>query len=168
MRSPPRCSLARWQRLENEGARPTSALGEHGHKDPSVDVLYVKALAATFTVNTMPEATFPALADHGDSTASCPSTAATAKRCWPDSRARQGLDALAGMLQDRAKSFRESWTTAECTPRERGDSRRFERQQAERREGRQPPSAATARAQLERASRAGLGRAARRADDRGS
>ena len=38
-----------------------------GTKDPKAsDVLYVKALAAPFTVNTMPEATLLALADHGE------------------------------------------------------------------------------------------------------
>jgi transaldolase len=57
----------RWQRAYNAEARPQRLLwASTGTKDPKVsDVLYVKALAAPFTVNTMPEATLKALADHG-------------------------------------------------------------------------------------------------------
>ncbi|MBV8732419.1 MAG: transaldolase, partial [Acidobacteriia bacterium] len=55
----------RYQRLFNEGARPQRLLwASTGTKDPQAsDLLYVKALAAPFTVNTMPEATLKALAD---------------------------------------------------------------------------------------------------------
>ncbi len=58
----------RWQRAFNAGARPQRLLwASTGTKDPKAsDVLYVKALAAPFTVNTMPEATLLALADHGE------------------------------------------------------------------------------------------------------
>src|SRR6266446_5031142 len=47
----------RWQRVFNEGARPQRLLwASTGTKDPGAsDVLYVKSLAAPFTVNTMPE-----------------------------------------------------------------------------------------------------------------
>ncbi len=57
----------RWQRLENARARPQRLLwASTGTKDPNAsDVLYVGALAAPFTVNTMPEGTLKALADHG-------------------------------------------------------------------------------------------------------
>src|SRR5262249_32830749 len=57
----------RWQRVFNAGARPQRLLwASTGTKDPSAsDILYVKALAAPFTVNTMPEGTLKALADHG-------------------------------------------------------------------------------------------------------
>src|SRR4029453_17489364 len=57
----------RWQRIYNAGARPQRLLwASTGTKDPKVsDVLYIKALAAPFTVNTMPEGTLKALADHG-------------------------------------------------------------------------------------------------------
>src|SRR5271157_717575 len=57
----------RWQRAFNAGARPQRLLwASTGVKDPKAsDVLYIKALAAPFTVNTMPEATLLALADHG-------------------------------------------------------------------------------------------------------
>jgi transaldolase len=58
---------SRWQRAFNSGARPQRLLwASTGTKDPKAsDVLYVKALAAPFTVNTMPENTLKALADHG-------------------------------------------------------------------------------------------------------
>ena len=58
----------RWQRLANAGARPQRLLwASTGTKDPEAsDVLYVKALAAPFTVNTMPEETLLAFADHGE------------------------------------------------------------------------------------------------------
>src|ERR1700728_4474569 len=58
----------RWQRASNAGARPQRLLwASTGTKDPKAsDTLYVKALAAPLTVNTMPEGTLKALADHGD------------------------------------------------------------------------------------------------------
>lgn len=57
----------RWQRLLNEGARPQRLLfASTGTKDPSAsDVLYVEGLAAPHTVNTMPEETLLAFAEHG-------------------------------------------------------------------------------------------------------
>jgi len=58
----------RWQRLANEGARPQRLLwASTGTKDPEAsDVLYIEALAAPLTVNTMPEKTLLAFADHGE------------------------------------------------------------------------------------------------------
>ena len=58
----------RSQRAFNAGARPQRLLwASTGTKDPKApDVLYIKALAAPFTVNTMPEGTLLALADHGE------------------------------------------------------------------------------------------------------
>jgi transaldolase len=57
----------RWQRLANAGARPQRLLwASTGTKDPDAsDVLYIKALAAPFTINTIPDATLLAFADHG-------------------------------------------------------------------------------------------------------
>ena len=57
----------RWQRLANEGARPQRLLfASTGTKDPEAsDVLYVEALAAPFTINTMPDKTLLAFAEHG-------------------------------------------------------------------------------------------------------
>jgi transaldolase len=58
----------RCQRLLNEGARAQRLLwASTGTKDPKAsDVLYVEALASPFTVNTMPESTLLAFADHGE------------------------------------------------------------------------------------------------------
>jgi len=57
----------RWLRLANTGARPQRLLwASTGTKDPAAsDVLYIKALAAPFTVNTIPDKTLLAFADHG-------------------------------------------------------------------------------------------------------
>lgn len=61
-------SSPRWQRIYNAGARPQRLLwASTGTKDPKAsDVLYIEALAAPFTVNTMPEGTLKAFADHGE------------------------------------------------------------------------------------------------------
>src|SRR5262249_17804380 len=58
----------RWQRAFNAGARPQRLLfASTGTKDPQAsDILYVQALAAPFTVNTMPEKTLNALAQHNE------------------------------------------------------------------------------------------------------
>jgi transaldolase len=56
----------RWQRILNAGAHSQRLLwASTGTKDPKAsDILYVQALAKPFTVNTMPEATLNALAEH--------------------------------------------------------------------------------------------------------
>lgn len=61
---------ARWRRLENLGAMPQRLLwASTGTKDPNAsDLLYVKALAAPLTINTLPEETLTALAEHGGET----------------------------------------------------------------------------------------------------
>ncbi len=58
---------ARWLRLANAGARPQRLLwASTGTKDPDAsDTLYIKALAAPFTINTIPDKTLLAFADHG-------------------------------------------------------------------------------------------------------
>ncbi|MEU3282547.1 transaldolase [Streptomyces antibioticus] len=60
----------RWAALEQAGARPQRPLwASTGVKDPAYrDTLYVEELVAPGTVNTMPEATLDATADHGDIT----------------------------------------------------------------------------------------------------
>jgi transaldolase len=103
----------RWQRAFNAGARPQRLLwASTGTKDPKAsDVLYVKALAASFTVNTMPEATLLALADHGElgsimSTDGGDCEAVLARF----SETGVKLEALAAQLQaDGAKAFVKSW-----------------------------------------------------------
>ncbi len=103
----------RWQRAFNAGARPQRLLwASTGTKDPKAsDVLYIKALAAPFTVNTMPEATLLALADHGDlgSIMSADGGACEAVSArFSDAGIK--LDALAAQLQaEGAKAFVKSW-----------------------------------------------------------
>src|SRR5712672_389768 len=67
-------SSARWMRAYNAGARPQRLLwASTGTKDPKAsDDLYIKSLAAPFTVNTMPEGTLKAFADHGGVGATLP------------------------------------------------------------------------------------------------
>src|SRR5438093_2346512 len=103
----------RWQRVFNAGARPQRLLwASTGTKDPKAsDVLYIKALAAPFTVNTMLEATLKAVADHGELGSIM---AAGGGNCEEVIRefAKVGIkvDALATQLQEEgAKSFVNSW-----------------------------------------------------------
>jgi len=103
----------RWQRVFNAGARPQRLLwASTGTKDPGAsDVLYIRALAAPFTVNTMPEGTLKALADHGALGGSLPADGGDCEEvlAW-FTRAGIDVDALAGQLQDEgAKSFVNSW-----------------------------------------------------------
>jgi transaldolase len=106
-------SSPRWQRVFNAGARPQRLLwASTGTKDPKAsDVLYVKALAAPFTVNTMPEATLKALADHGELGAILPADGGDSERVLAlFAQAGIDVDALAAQLQDEgAKSFVKSW-----------------------------------------------------------
>ncbi len=69
----------RWQRLAAAGAQPQRLLwASTGTKDPAApDTLYVEALAAPGTINTLPEKTLLAFADHGQVERRCLPTAAT-------------------------------------------------------------------------------------------
>jgi transaldolase len=103
----------RWQRIYNTGARPQRLLwASTGTKDPKVsDVLYVKALAAPFTVNTMPEGTLKALADHGEISEIMSADGGDYATMF-DQFATAAVDIyeLAAKLQDEgAKSFVNSW-----------------------------------------------------------
>jgi transaldolase len=103
----------RWRRAYNAGARPQRPLwASTGTKDPQAsDVLYVKALAAPFTVNTMPESTLKALADHGELAEILPADGGDCEEVLAQF-AKAGVDvyALAAQLQDEgAKSFVKSW-----------------------------------------------------------
>jgi transaldolase len=104
---------ARWQRAYNAGARPQRLLwASTGTKDPNAsDILYVKALAAPFTVNTMPEATLKALAGHTELGSIMPADGGECEEVLAQF-AKTGIDvdALAAQLQDEgAKSFVKSW-----------------------------------------------------------
>jgi transaldolase len=103
----------RWQRAFNAGARPQRLLwASTGTKDAHAsDVLYVKALAAPFTVNTMPEATLKGLADHGDVSALLPADGGDCEEVLASfAKAGIDVDALAVRLQDEgARAFVKSW-----------------------------------------------------------
>jgi transaldolase len=103
----------RWQRVFNAGARPQRLLwASTGTKDPGVsDVLYIRALAAPFTVNTMPEGTLKALADHGAVGEMLPADGGDCEEVLARfAGAGIDVDALASQLQDEgAKSFVGSW-----------------------------------------------------------
>jgi transaldolase len=103
----------RWQRAFNSGARPQRLLwASTGTKDPKAsDVLYVKALAAPFTVNTMPEGTLKALADHEELGSTLAADGGDCEEVLAQfANAGIDVDALAEKLQDEgAKSFVRSW-----------------------------------------------------------
>jgi transaldolase len=103
----------RWQRIYNAGARPQRLLwASTGTKDPKAsDVLYIKALAAPFTVNTMPEGTLKALADHGELSEIMSADGGTCEAVLDQfGKAGIDVDALAAKLQEEgAKSFVASW-----------------------------------------------------------
>jgi transaldolase len=103
----------RWQRVYNAGARPQRLLwASTGTKNPKAsDVLYIKALAAPFTVNTIPEGTLKALADHGQIGPMLPVDGGDCEAVLAEF-AKAGIDpgALGVQLQDEgAKSFVKSW-----------------------------------------------------------
>src|SRR6201995_4139276 len=104
---------ARSRRSYNEGARPQRLLwASTGTKDPAAsDVLYVKALAAPLTVNTMPEGTVRALADHGEIGEMLPANGGDSEEVLSQfAKVGVEVDALAATLQDEgAKSFVKSW-----------------------------------------------------------
>ncbi|HEU0317257.1 MAG TPA: transaldolase [Solirubrobacteraceae bacterium] len=102
-----------WQRLANEGARPQRLLwASTGTKDPDAsDVLYIEALAAPFTINTMPEPTLLAFAEHGTVGVPLAPDGGDAEAVI-EQFAGLGIDvdALARQLQEEgAKAFVDSW-----------------------------------------------------------
>jgi transaldolase len=103
----------RWQRAYNCGARAQRLLwASTGTKDPKAsDVLYIAALAAPFTVNTMPEGTLKALADHGEVGAPLPPDGGDCEEVLLQfAKVGIDVDALAARLQDEgAKAFVKSW-----------------------------------------------------------
>jgi transaldolase len=102
-----------WQRAYNFGARPQRPLwASTGTKDPKAsDVLYVKSLASPYTVNTMPEGTLKALADHGELGEGLPVDGGDCEEVLAQfGKAGIDVNALAAQLQEEgAKSFVNSW-----------------------------------------------------------
>jgi len=104
---------ARWQRLAQAGAHPQRLLwASTGTKDPDApDTLYIEALAAPDTIDTLPEKTLHALADHGKVGATLPVDGGNAEAVLDELR-RDGVDerALAIRLQrEGADAFAKSW-----------------------------------------------------------
>jgi transaldolase len=103
----------RMQRLMNEGARPQRLLwASTGTKDPEAsDVLYIEGFASPFTVNTMPEPTLHAFADHGEVGELVPPDGGDAEELLAEfERAGIDVDALAARLQEEGKAaFTKSW-----------------------------------------------------------
>jgi len=104
---------ARWQRAFNAGARPQRLLmASTGTKDPEAsDVLYIAGLAAPLTINTMPEGTLKAFADHGKIDSLLPADGGDCEAVLARfTKAGIDLDALAAQLQDDgAAAFVKSW-----------------------------------------------------------
>lgn len=103
----------RWRKLESAGApRQRLLWGSTGTKDPAApDVLYVEGLAAADTINTMPDATLLAFADHGEVKGPLPADGGDAEEMLARF-ARAGIDdaALAAQLQgEGVEAFSKSW-----------------------------------------------------------
>jgi transaldolase len=103
----------RWQRVYNSGARRQRLLwASTGTKDPAAsDILYVKELAAPYTVNTMPEGTLKALAGHNEIGTILSADGGDCEEVLAEfAGAGVDIDALGARLQDEgAKSFVKSW-----------------------------------------------------------
>ncbi len=104
---------ARWKKLADAGARPQRLLwASTGTKDPAAsDTLYPEALAAAGTINTLPDKTLAALADHGRVTGAMRHDAGEAEAMLARfTKAGVDVDALATKLQeDGAEAFVKSW-----------------------------------------------------------
>lgn len=103
----------RWQQLAAKGAQVQRLLwASTGTKDPKApDTLYVDALAAPDTINTLPEKTLLAVADHGKATQTLTDNGAAADAAAAACRdAGIDINALAAQLQrEGAESFAKSW-----------------------------------------------------------
>jgi len=103
----------RWRTLAAAGARPQRLLwASTGTKDPKAsDTLYVEALAAPDTINTIPEKTLHAFAEHGELKGAMAEGGGDAETVLARfTRAGIDVDALAKQLQrDGAKTFVKSW-----------------------------------------------------------
>ncbi len=104
---------ARWRKLAAAGARPQRLLwASTGTKDPKAsDTLYIEALAAPDTIDTIPDKTLRAFADHGEVKGVMAEDGGDAEAMLKSfSRAGIDIDALATQLQrDGAKAFVSSW-----------------------------------------------------------
>jgi transaldolase len=103
----------RWQKLADDGARPQRLLfASTGTKDPNAsDVLYIEAFAAPNTINTMPDKTLLAFADHGEVGDPIPADGGDADEVLAAFQsAGIDTDELAARLQrEGAEAFNKSW-----------------------------------------------------------
>ncbi len=104
---------SRWKKLASAGARPQRLLwASTGSKDPDApDTLYVEALAAPDTIDTIPEKTLHAFADHGRIGGVLAQDGGEAEPMLARfAQAGVDIDALASRLQiDGALAFVKSW-----------------------------------------------------------
>jgi len=103
----------RWQTLAAAGAQPQRLLwASTGTKDPAApDTMYVEALAAPDTINTLPEKTLQAFADHGRVTGVLPRDGGDAEQTLKEI-ARAGIDQVqlaAQLQQEGTRAFSKSW-----------------------------------------------------------
>ena len=113
----------RWRKLAAAGARPQRLLwASTGTKDASApDTLYVEALAAPDTINTIPEKTLLAFAKHGKVSVTLPTDGGYAETVLEEFR-REGVDdeALAARLQrEGVEAFAKSWSVLVSRIREK-------------------------------------------------
>jgi transaldolase len=103
----------RWQRLEGLGARPQRLLfASTGTKDPKAsDTMYIEQFAAPNTINTLPEETLLAFADHGKVGSVVPRDGGDCEETIM-AFTRAGIDVMklaADLQSDGAKAFVDSW-----------------------------------------------------------
>ena len=113
----------RWNKLAQAGARPQRLLwASTGTKDATApDTLYVQALLAPDTINTIPEKTLLAFADHGKMGAALPADGGYSEAVLEEFR-REGVDdeALAARLQlEGVQAFAKSWSALLARIREK-------------------------------------------------
>ncbi len=116
----------RWNKLAQAGARPQRLLwASTGTKDATApDTLYVQALLAPDTINTIPEKTLLAFADHGKVGAALPADGGYSEAVLEEFR-REGVDdeALAARLQlEGVQAFAKSWNALLARIREKSSS----------------------------------------------
>lgn len=116
----------RWQHIFNEGALAQRLLwASTGTKDPKAsDTLYVSSLAAPFTVNTMPEPTLKAFADHGQVGPIMRADGGGSEDVLAQFTQRgMGTDSLGARLQSEgAASFVKSWNELLAVIQSKGDT----------------------------------------------
>jgi transaldolase len=104
---------SRWRKLAGAGALPQRLLwGSTGTKDPAApDIMYIEALDAPDTINTIPEKTLHAFADHGEVKGVMPTDGGDAENVLAEfSRAGVNVGELATELQrEGAEAFDKSW-----------------------------------------------------------